>query len=497
MTKKEIQEIYKQWEKEDIDRNPIIPTKANIKDILGEKLEKSFLYDYQKDLILKAKKVIDINDNNVYLYKTDVGTGKTFMAIHHYLINKNDGVRLLLVLPSAKIEEFGWENSIRFVETKYNIKIEYSIISYDKFKALKEAPKNYFVVFDEAHKFKNWKGGRYKTIKKIKHHFKGLLCLSATPYSEDMHLIPYFDIFNIVDEISKYVNAKKVMSDFGKYQSNMGIKPFIVGLRNIENEKYQLEGVYSSKFLTRNECNDLPPIEEITIYIDKPTIVNKFDIFKKDNLIELTKLFLEEDVDIEDIDLSIIEDIKKIIPTFNESNFLSTMGLSVTERQLTIVNKIDYVKMLREESNSNIIIFYNFNSERDMIYNKLKNCDWEGDIYELNGQTNNIPSNHSNIKNSTCLIQYRSGGEAIELKFADTVIFLSPTYSYQDLYQATGRCYRNGQTNKVRHYYLLTTDTIEQDIYDIIIKKQRYIYNVDNLVKKYKSNKQNQYKFIL
>ena len=43
----------------------------------SQMLENSFLYGFQKELLDKGAKN--------WLYRTDTGTGKTFVALHHFL----------------------------------------------------------------------------------------------------------------------------------------------------------------------------------------------------------------------------------------------------------------------------------------------------------------------------------------------------------------------------------------------------------------------------
>ena len=67
-----------------------------------------------------------------------------------------------------------------------------------------------------------------------------------------------------------------------------------------------------------------------------------------------------------------------------------------------------------------------------------------------------------------------AGAAGIELQYANTVIFYTPTYSYQDYEQSLGRAYRNGQERKVTAYRFITQNTIEQAVYEALGNKKDF-----------------------
>lgn len=94
----------------------------------------------------------------------------------------------------------------------------------------------------------------------------------------------------------------------------------------------------------------------------------------------------------------------------------------------------------------------------------------------MNGKHSNLPPKQSweSLKNSVTFVQYMAGSAGIELQYANTVIFYTPTYSYQDYSQALGRAYRNGQTKKVTVYRFITQQTIEQAVYQALENKEDF-----------------------
>ena len=132
--------------------------------------EKITLMKYQQELIDKSKKN--------YMYITDTGTGKSFISLFHYLKYRKPGQKVLIIAPSKKVKEGGWEREIKRLSESNGIEIEYEIHSYDMFRKIiddvferKDSSvyncKNWFLILDEAHFIKNRTSKRSKSFKKM------------------------------------------------------------------------------------------------------------------------------------------------------------------------------------------------------------------------------------------------------------------------------------------------------------------------------------------
>ncbi len=384
------------------------------------------LYKFQKQLV-------DSADPN-FLYAADTGTGKTIMAIHHYLKHSN-GEPILLIAPPQKLKEGGWRRDIQAVCDFYKIEIQFSEMSYGKLADLYKMYKGWFVIFDEAHYIKNPTSQRGKAATKLAKQSSHFVLLTATPASngwEDTY--NYFIMFG-------YFKSKKEMNDrYAKwgtmYLGNRRI-PKIEGWINED----QLHDKYHSftVSISKDEALDLPPL----IFED----VNFMRSSDYDKVAKQRVLGAEE---------------------FDTPSKLAH-GLRYYANQK---DKLDYAEMLCEGTENNIVIFYYYQKEIDALKKKIKNKQF----FEVSGKNSNLPlkSSWGDLKNTVTFVQYMAGSAGIELQYANTVIFYTPTYSYQDYSQALGRAYRNGQTKKVTVYRFITQRTIEQAVYEALENKQDF-----------------------
>lgn len=384
------------------------------------------LYKFQKQLV-------DSADPN-FLYAADTGTGKTIMAIHHYLKHSN-GEPILLIAPPQKLKEGGWRRDIQAVCDFYKIEIQFSEMSYGKLADLYKMYKGWFVIFDEAHYIKNPTSQRGKAAAKLAKQSSHFVLLTATPASngwEDTY--NYFIMFG-------YFKSKKEMNDrYAKwgtmYLGNRRI-PKIEGWINED----QLHDKYHSftVSISKDKALDLPPL----IFED----VNFMRSSDYDKVAKQRVLGAEE---------------------FDTPSKLAH-GLRYYANQK---DKLDYAEMLCEGTENNIVIFYYYQKEIDALKKKIKNKQF----FEVSGKNSNLPlkSSWGDLKNTVTFVQYMAGSAGIELQYANTVIFYTPTYSYQDYSQALGRAYRNGQTKKVTVYRFITQRTIEQAVYEALENKQDF-----------------------
>jgi len=357
----------------------------------------------------------------------DTGTGKTIMALTHYLVFFSDRP-LVIFAPASKVKEGGWQRTIE----QFRIRQEYNIISYNKMPKQCLETKNCFVIFDEAHRIKDSTGVWGKTANQIVHKYcEGFVLLTATPLSNGwIDSINYFKMFHMTPCKYHFLQQHAIVDTRRGY-------PEILGWRNTGRLERNWQRI--SRRLNKSEAIDLPELVEKKVYF---TACAKYKKIKR-------------------------------LRISDGKAYDNMMAWRHGLRSNTATeDKIQYILDLLEDTQSNIIIFYNYDSELQ----DLKKSIIDRVVYQCNGHCKTYPKMEEwgRITNTVTLANYKSGSEAVEFTYADVIIYFSPTESYTEYYQSIGRCHRIGQKNKVTIYKFITRATIEEHIYESLDNKQDF-----------------------
>ena len=156
---------------------------------------------------------------------------------------------------------------------------------------------------------------------------------------------------------------------------------------------------------------------------------------------------------------------------FNEKPIENASQFTQLQRHIVNGDK-SRVNKLKEliESYRKVIIFYNFNYERDLIIELLN--EMHISFGELNGH------NHTQIPKEDCwayLVQYNSGSEGWNCIETNVIVFYSLSYSYRMMHQAAGRINRRNTPYKDLYYFYFYSDsTIDKAILKSLEKKKDF-----------------------
>ena len=122
----------------------------------------------------------------------------------------------------------------------------------------------------------------------------------------------------------------------------------------------------------------------------------------------------------------------------------------------------------------NVVVWYNFNSERQAILDLLAKNYPDRTVYEQSGHASTLPdrAEWDSIANSVTLAQYQSASAAIELVYASVNVYFSPSTSYANYEQSKGRTRRNGQTKTVLYYHISVQGSPDRKIWGTLKERR-------------------------
>lgn len=381
----------------------------------------------------------------------DTGTGKTYMAIAHY--DAKAYLKPLLILaPAAKVNTGDWERDIK----KYfagRLCPEFEVWSYEKFSRtptvaqykktgdrgvwrdwLRRHPSDFAIIADEVHKAKNPQSGIGKAVFEVASCSRFFVGLSATPLPNGWQdATNYFKIFGLTKNKTEF---KK------RYVNEVNFKGFpeVVGYYHEDELQRFWNGI--AKPLSKQLALDLPPLTMVPISLPAGPQYNE---------VRKSRMF--------------------------DNKFLDNpSALAHALRQSILEPKVAWLNNFLDEASDNVVVFYNYRSERDLILAMLKKSYPKRKVFRQDGEKHEVPSKDewAGLSRTITLAQYQSGSTGIELTYAATTVYFSPTYSYSNYEQSIGRTNRNGQTQKMTLYLLCAPATLERDVWAALRNKSDF-----------------------
>lgn len=414
------------------------------------------LYEFQKQYLA------DMPDRAIMA--ADTGTGKTFMALAHYekrapghkILGDSkhySHIPLLILAPASKVRAGDWEREITEYFGEGN-EPPYEIFSYEKFsrnpslKQFKEGKRaiwhqfapayggqQWAVIADECHRAKNPQSGIGKAVFQVARGAPFFLGLSATPMPNGwIDFANYSKIWDYTKGITEFKRRYCNIVDYKGF-------PEIRGYWREGELTEQWQGI--SRKLDKKQALDLPDRTFIGVDFKKPAEYNMTILTRKgpdDQLLDSPPL------------------------------------LAHALRQTLAKPKLDYLADLIDGTTENVVIFYNYISERKLILDMIDKKAKAKTLFRQDGERHELPAKEDwpDVKNSVTLAHYKSGSTGVEMTYATIVIYFSPTYSYADYVQSLGRVYRHGQTSKTTVYNFRTPSTIEEEVYDALRNKSDF-----------------------
>lgn len=321
------------------------------------------------------------------------------------------------------------------------------IINYDLIWRRKELLqlKNFTLMLDESSLIQHKTSKRTKFIMKMSPN--NVILLSGTPvggkYENLLTQIHLLD-WNISEEVfwNQYINWEWEEVD-GFFQKK------ILGYKNVDRLKRKLRE-HGCNFLKTEEILDLPEQNDIKIRVNP---IKEYTQFHKNSYV-----------------------------CIDENELLGDTALTkmLRERQLCSwynKEKLQALQDLLESTEDRIIIFYNFEYEKDALTVIADNL--QKPISLVNGQTKDLEAYENNL-NSVTLIQYQAGAMGLNLQKANKIIYFTPPISSELFEQSKKRIHRIGQNRPCFYYYLICRRSIEEGIYKTLAVRKDYTEELFN-----------------
>ena len=400
------------------------------------------LYEFQKG---------SVGDRKAIALYWDMGLGKTYGGIDR--AEQWNDLHTLIVCQKSKIQD--WVESVeaytgekcanlrnaKETDLYYKNLIRYGVINYDMiWKKRDELRKieNFTLILDESSLIKNPKAQRTKAVFKLP--FSHLVLLSGTPCSgkyEELitqcHLLGWkIDPELYIDRYTCYINLYVP----GKWNP---VRKF-VGYKNVRELKKRLVD-YGADFKLSKDYIDLPKQNYNWVKLERSKEYKEF---------ENTLVYVKEDGDVITGDTPLVKLLR-------------------LRQMCNGKEKQDSLSDLIEGTNDRLVIFYNFNEEKDAIIETCK----DKPLSFINGETVDL-ANYKEYSNSVTLCQYQAGAYGHNLQLANKMIFYSPPLSSEQYDQAQKRIHRIGQEKPCFYWRLITKKSIEEKIYDTLQMRQDY-----------------------
>lgn len=421
------------------------------------------LYEHQKEVLQQTK------DFNKVAYYLDMGLGKTYCGSCKAVSFK---VPILIVCPKSLVHQWldHFESThpewVRYDLTKKkqlenfiiddnNLRI--GVINYESAWRRPELQKltGLTLMLDESQAIANNTSKQTKGILKL--HHDNVILLSGTPASNAR----YDKLYTQLKMLGLHMNKRSYEDRYCNFfeMENSGIKFRVLSKRNPYKNVDELKTVMKDLgciFMKTDEVLDLPQQR----FIDVPIVKSKYyKTFEKDGYVDCGE--------VEYISNGPAQDMLYMRQLCNSKE------------------KLDMLKTLLESTNDRVIIFYNFDIELKLLQQYISKL--KRPMSFINGHEKNLDC-YNNNDDSITLVQYQSGSAGVNLQLANKMIYYSPPIKSDFYEQSKKRIHRIGQESKCCYWKLITTNSIEQKIYNVLDQKKDY---TDQLFEKEIANDKN------
>lgn len=402
-----------------------------------DQTQSDFLYDFQMDALRKIRSGCILNGGT--------GSGKSRTALGYFfqlnggdLRRKDSQMRkkpldLYIITTAAKRDRNEWEGDMApyLITTNPDISVYQHRVTIDSWNNIQKYTtiQNAFFIFDEDRVtgYGKW----VKSFLSITDPRKAniWLILSATPGDTWMDYCPVFIANGFYKNKTDFCNQHVIWSRFAKFP--------------------KIDRYFNTRRLERLRDRILVEMD-----FERNTVQHHEDVWCNYSHLEY-RAFIKERFNIWTNE-----------PVKNAAELCFGMRRIVnedTDRQVKLMEIF--------EDHPKLIIFYNYDYEREILLNLFENVDgceigeWSGHAHQ------EVPDGPEWVY----LVQYNAGAEGWNCITTDTIVFFSQTYSYKQLQQACGRIDRlNTRFVDLYYFHLKSRSGIDAAISRALSNKKKF-----------------------
>lgn len=400
------------------------------------------------------------------------GTGKTASVIWavDYLMSLGVVKRVLVVCPLS-IMKSAWQADLfkfalhRTVSVAYgsakkrkeivNAGAEFVITNFDGVSILKNeiiAGGFDLIVIDEASAYKNARTVRWKDMRDVCKHVKGLWMLTGTPAAQSP-----VDAYGL----AKLVNPKGVPPFFNQFRDQVMLK--ITDFRWVPRAeaKAVVRNILQPAIrFEKKDCLDLPAVT----FVDReaPLTAQQKGFYKL-----LAKQMLIEAAGEEITAVNAAVQVSKLLQIACGSVYTDT-GEVV---DFDVSNRLNVVQEVVDECSNKVLIFVPFSHTIELVRNYLtKNgvaCDVINGEVSVNKRAEIVQLFQNSETPKVLIIQPQAASHGLTLTAADTIIWYAPCTSVETYLQANARIDRPGQVNPMTVIHIKGSP-VEERMYKLL-----------------------------
>lgn len=318
------------------------------------------------------------------------------------------------------------------------------------------------VIIDESQGFKNFTSRRTKALKKVRPQISRLILLTGTPMPNGL-----MDIFSQMYLLDQGAALGKTLTSFRNryFHSTLIVNGYPARFEpNPGADKVIHEKIAPLTMSMRNVKGILPKVvhDQISVYLP-PSVQEEYSQFKQEMVTdavvdgELTTVIAEN--------AAVLS--SKLIQFSTGHLYVDDQHNYVT----THTEKLDALVHVVSNIDSPILVAYRFKSERDEIHKRLTDEGYDVQIFD---GTREMTARWNKREIPIMLIHPASAGHGLNLQHGGHhLVWYTLPWSPGEYAQTNARLARPGQEETVVIHEMITKNTFEERLPDILLKKKR------------------------